>query len=241
MILYHYYYLFRLRIQQFLWNISRKFSVTNGVVLMYHHISDIYLENVLDSCQHTTKEFIDSINYFYKLGYKFVSIEDAYSRMCSRNSEKFVVITFDDVPLSAYKKAVPILKEMNLPFTFFITTKYLGSNGYLSTESLKELDKCPLSTIGSHTQTHPNLRKSNNSFQELTKSKNELETLLGHSIDYLAYPYGRHSSISNDVIRLAKKAGYKCAFSTVPSYLTDCSWNSLFFLPRIVLKNNRIF
>ena len=59
---------------------------------------------------------------------------------------------------------------------------------------------------------------------------------LGHNIDYLAYPYGRPSSVSYNVCRLAAKIGYVCAFGTIDTTINDISARKLFYLPRIVSK-----
>ena len=74
------------------------------------------------------------------------------------------------------------------------------------------------------------------SFEELKESKEILERLLGHPVDYLAYPFGRQSSISHKVMKQAEKAGYKCAFGTIDATINDLSSKSLYYLPRIVRK-----
>ena len=203
------------------------------MVLMYHQISDKQ-SNVLDSCQHTVEEFKSSIFSVIKEGYEIVSIDEALNIISKHDSRKFAVVTFDDVPISAYEIAFPLLKQYNIPFTFFITTDYIGKNGYLSESQILELDRCHLCTIGSHTISHPMLRNVNNSFEELVGSKSYLEKLLGHEVRYLAYPYGRPSSVSSKVIKSAKQAGYKCAFGTIDSLLSGCSARNIYYLPRIV-------
>jgi peptidoglycan/xylan/chitin deacetylase (PgdA/CDA1 family) len=63
-----------------------------------------------------------------------------------------------------------------------------------------------------------------NARHELTTSKASLESLLGHEISTLAYPYGRTNP---DIRRLAAEAGYTAAFSV------DQHAHSLFNLNRI--------
>ncbi|MBL3926344.1 hypothetical protein FH717_24020, partial [Bacteroides thetaiotaomicron] len=57
-----------------------------------------------------------------------------------KSEQKFAVVTFDDVPLDAYEKAVPVLLSMQIPFTFFITTGYIGTKGFMTKAQLKKLD-----------------------------------------------------------------------------------------------------
>ena len=228
-----YYYEAIYRCKKLYWDFSHRYSMIDGAALMYHHISDHHLEE-LDSCQHTVKQFINSITTFQQRGYRFVSVDEAMELIRNKSSQKFAILTFDDVPLSAYELAVPILQKLNLPFVFFITTDYIGKEGYLSQDQILQLDSMSLCTIGAHTVTHPMLRLSKNALKELTDSKNILENILGHSVDYMAYPYGRPSSVSRKIMKYAKIGGYKCAFGTIQSMLTDCSTKNIYYFPRLV-------
>ena len=232
----NYYYELLDRLNRWFWNLSSRRSKVNGLFLMYHHISDSIVGAIPD-CHHTIDEFLDSLRQLIDKGYTFVSIQQAMEIIENRNKEKFAVVTFDDVPRSAYENAVPILNSMNIPYVFFITTGFLNTAGFLSDSELKKLDMSPLCTIGSHTVTHPQLRLSKNSLWELSESKCYLEKLLGHSVDYFAYPYGRHSSVSQKVMREARDAGYKCALGTIFAVANDNSIKNVFYLPRVVVKS----
>ena len=230
-----YYYEFRYRILKWYWMCSSRRSKIKGVVLMYHHISEKHLDE-LDNCQHTLEQFRYSITSLLRLGYTFVSIETALRLIKERSSLKFAVVTFDDVPVNAYENAVPYLILMQIPFAFFITTGFLGKEGFLSENQLQNLDKLNLCTIGAHTVSHPVLRNVSNSFEELYESKQHLEKILGHPIDYFAYPYGRQSSVSHKVIKQVKHIGFKCAFGTIDAEINDISSKNIYYLPRIVRK-----
>ena len=229
------YYEFRYRLRKWYWSRNAHDSRINGVVLMYHHISDVRMDE-LDTCQHTLEQFKKSLECYINQSYIFVNIDTALKMIREKSEQKFAVVTFDDVPLDAYEKAVPVLLSMQIPFTFFITTGYIGTEGFMTAAQLKKLDNQELCTIGAHTKSHPMLRKVSNSFEELKESKEILERLLGHPVDYLAYPFGRQSSISHKVMKQAEKAGYKCAFGTIAATINDLSSKSLYYLPRIVRK-----
>lgn len=230
-----YYYEIRYRLLRWYWNIRSKNSIINGVVLMYHHVSDERVDT-LDSCQHTIEQFKHSLDLYLKQGYTFVNVQTALKLIEQRSSQKFAVVTFDDVPLDAYENAVPILKQMQIPFTFFITTSFLGTQGFMTEEQLKILDKIELCTIGAHTINHPMLRRVSNSIEELKGSKAYLEGLLGHPVKYFAYPYGRPSSVSLRIRQQAKSVGFECAFSTIDAHINDISSTAKYNLPRIVKK-----
>lgn len=230
-----YYFECQYRLLKWYWKHASKKSKINGVVLMYHHISDMHL-NEPDSCQHTLKQFRHSIESLQDLGYTFVSIETALNLIREKSSEKFAVVTFDDVPADAYHNAVPYLNQKHIPFAFFITTGFLGKEGFITEGELKTVSKNELCTIGAHTVSHPMLRRTSNCYEELYESKVYLEKMLNCSIDYFAYPYGRHSSVSKKIIKLSKQIGFKCAFGTVDSEINDVSAKSIHYLPRIVRK-----
>ena len=202
---------------------------------MFHHVTDDYI-NTHKSCVCTIEEFQKVLSSTVTEGRIFVSPQEMMSIIEEEKSIKFSVVTFDDVPADFYTNAYPILKERQIPFTLFITIDFCGKEGFLSIDQIKSLDKDELCTIGAHTLTHPLLRTSSSSCFELTQSKKKLENILGHSVDYMAYPYGRHSSVSERIKKEAAAAGYICAFGTIPSPITDLSSRSLFFLPRIVKK-----
>ena len=224
------------RITEIAWRNSLKRTKLNGVVLMYHHISDTTLEGVPYSCQHTTQQFIDSLDSVRKDGYTIVKLAELMNVIDSRSDRKVAVVTFDDIPESVYKVAYPILKENNIPFTVFITTDFIGQPGFVTEEQLLSMSNDKLCTVGAHTCSHPFLRKSRNCMDELLDSKEWLERKLGKDVRFLAYPFGKFSSVSRKVIKCAKAAGYACAFGTIDAPITDMTARHRYFLPRMVLK-----
>lgn len=84
---------------------------------------------------------------------------------------------------------------------------------YLTHDQLRALDDHPLTTIGAHTRSHPDLRFCNAAelHQELSESRQELEGWLDHKITALAYPFG---DTDWRVRRAAAAAGYTQAYVT---------------------------
>ena len=52
----------------------------------------------------------------------------------NKDTKKFALITFDDIPESVFTNAYPILKKYNIPFTIFVAIKYIGEKGFISKE-----------------------------------------------------------------------------------------------------------
>jgi len=71
--------------------------------------------------------------------------------------------------------------------------------------------------IGAHTVTHPILTRlaPEVAYEEMRRSKAELERLLGKTVDLFAYPNGvPDQDYSADHVRMAQECGYKAALST---------------------------
>lgn len=87
-----------------------------------------------------------------------------------------------------------------------------------------------------HTLNHPFLTqcKDEQLIDEVNKSKQQFEKLLGKPMDYLCYPYG---FFDERVIQIVKKAGYKMAFAIFDNVPL---WHiNLFALPRIPIPSHQ--
>jgi peptidoglycan/xylan/chitin deacetylase (PgdA/CDA1 family) len=90
------------------------------IVLMYHRIND---ENIDKSVYTVSCErFREQIRYL-KEAFTIVRFEDDWDKFDKPN----IVITFDDGYYDNYDKALKILKEEDVPATFFITTGNLDT------------------------------------------------------------------------------------------------------------------
>ena len=159
-------------------------------------------------------KFAAEMKWLHDNNYSTLTLDDLYDAV-SKNKpvpEKSVVLTFDDGYGDNYDNALPIIKQYKFKATVFMITKEIGDskNGYLTKAQLMEMDKNGM-RIECHTVSHPDLDTLSykRQYEELADSKTALETLLGRSIDFIAYPSGRYN---NDTITAAKKIGYKICF-----------------------------
>jgi peptidoglycan/xylan/chitin deacetylase (PgdA/CDA1 family) len=106
----------------------------------------------------------------------------------------------------------------------------------LTWDQLRELNKDPLVTIGSHTVNHLPLASLSyeDSKYEITQSKTILESQLLSEIKHFCYPIG---SYSNKEIRLVSESGYKTATTIKMSNLFEGNFNYPFSLPRIMINS----
>jgi hypothetical protein len=125
---------------------------------------------------------------------------------------------------------MPILKERNIPATFYLITNSVDT-------ATKRLLLNVASTefeFGSHTASHPDLVKIGNAEadKELVNSKLFLQNYFGANAGLtMSYPWG----IYNSSIKQLAKSYYLAARST------DVGFNSFYFLDRYALKMQGFF
>jgi peptidoglycan/xylan/chitin deacetylase (PgdA/CDA1 family) len=122
-----------------------------------------------------------------------------------------VVITFDDGLVSQYEHAFPLLRQFGYVATFFVYTNPLGRNAkWLTWEQLAEMSRAGM-TIGSHTRYHPWITKMTDAGElqrEIAGSREQLQTKLGITVEFFAYPFGVHTPAVAAVVR---ESGYRAA------------------------------
>jgi peptidoglycan/xylan/chitin deacetylase (PgdA/CDA1 family) len=117
--------------------------------------------------------------------------------------------------------------------TGFEETKEFDARQALSINELRELNN--KADFQSHTVFHPVLThcSSERAEAEIAQSRINLKTMLGNEVYALAYPNGTYSERE---IRLAEKAGYKCALTLDRGFNT--ARTPLFRLRRICVPDN---
>lgn len=120
-----------------------------------------------------------------------------------------VAITFDDGFVNFASDAWPLLREHGLPATLFVATRRVGaSNAWEGRDepgipTLPLLDWSALARLaaegldlGSHSRTHPRLRRANGQEleDELRGSAEDLARELGRRPSSFCYPYGDHDA-----------------------------------------------
>lgn len=209
------------KILQMSFEFLSKYSCIKGKVLMLHNIGG------------NGSEFDLSIEQFSLLleklrGKNLIRLENW------EREENFFAITIDDVPMSFYNNAFPLLKAYGYPFTIFVSVSLIDKPGYITTAQLKEISEYPLCTVGSHGVNHTFFAELNTqeAIDDLKKSKDELEFLVKKNVALYAFPYGSYYACGfrnkNIVSRL-----YKYGFGTVECPITVPLLFKRYFLPRI--------
>ena len=202
-----------------------KLHMSRLLILMYHQVDTPATEWEQRFCT-PPMEFRRQMVWLKKAGYQMVDMDAVLAHVSGEHplTEKAVHITFDDGFIGVLEHAWPVLQEFKIPATLYAlpgrfgqTNDWMWQRGFpkralLSSAQIRMLAEEGM-TIGSHTCTHPRLTEIPNrqAEEEINKSKDEMEDLLGQSIEHFAYPYG----LLNTLIRnLEEQAGYQSACST---------------------------
>lgn len=162
------------------------------------------------------------------LGYKTITFMDLLSYLDSgkRLPEKPVILTSDDGYQSIYTNAFPILQKYGYKMTVFIITGLMGSSDAdrhlnIFDSSKKEIPKrtmliwpeiYAMSKYGiefmSHTVSHRPLiiLSKEEALFEMTQSRIDIESHLKKPVPFIAWPYGRYSTMD---LNLLSQAGYR--------------------------------
>jgi peptidoglycan/xylan/chitin deacetylase (PgdA/CDA1 family) len=131
------------------------------------------------------------------------------------------VLTFDDGYASLITQALPILQRQQVSgITFLVAGKLGGHNDWdtvkgdvpqsLMNETEVRTWLAAGHQIGSHSLTHPNLRKIAPAIarEEITASRKKLEDTFGMPVTHFCYPYGSYDESIQDCVAAA---GYQTA------------------------------
>jgi len=147
-------------------------------------------------------------------------------------SRYMIVITFDDGNRSDIEIAAPLLLKYKLNARFFVLTGRLENPDYLDKTNICDLKNMGFG-IGSHGINHVNWAQQDipSLRQELTRSREVLEGILGQPVTEAAIPFG---SYRRRVLKELWAHGYRIAWSS------DGETTSLqkFLRPRLSIRND---
>jgi peptidoglycan/xylan/chitin deacetylase (PgdA/CDA1 family) len=202
----------------------------------------------------TPEKFRRQMQNLSDASFHVLKLQDLVSRI-RENRElpaKSVAITFDDGFRSVYDVALPVLKDHGYPATIFLVTSFCGKNNRWNgqPDSIPSFDLLTWNQIskmkdqqiefGVHTATHPDLTKLADSqvSEEILGPRQVVQEQTGQQEIAFAYPYGKKSSVTSDLVR----SNFYAACSTEMDFAS--SHSDVHFLPRIDMyyfSNNDLF
>ena len=216
-------------------------------ILMYHSISDEKEKSHPYYHVNTSSSVFDAqMHYLYENNYSVINLQDLEKSFDTRDSSKYVVITFDDGFHDFYTNALPILKKYNFTATVFLPSAFISAHhkklkgkGHLNWQEVRELSDAGIS-IGSHTANHPQLSELSDTEveYEIQHSKEIIENNLGSAIDTFSYPYkfpDENKKFKIILRDLLNKHGYKYGVNTRIG--TTSKKDDIYFMKRLPVNS----
>jgi peptidoglycan/xylan/chitin deacetylase (PgdA/CDA1 family) len=178
------------------------------VFLMYHELElpgrrlcqsePGYVRYILNQ-----EAFCTQMEWLKNSGFRGLSVSEAL-RYPQKPS---IAITFDDGCETDLIAAAPVLREYGFRATFYLTSGFLGTPGYLSADQVRALQAFGFE-IGCHSMTHPYLSDlpDDQLKREIVDAKLQIEQIVGHAIEHFSCPGGRYD---RRTLEMARRAGFR--------------------------------
>jgi peptidoglycan/xylan/chitin deacetylase (PgdA/CDA1 family) len=165
---------------------------------------------------------------------------------------RYFHLSFDDGFRNLYHNAAPVLADLKIPAIVFVPTAYVGGGWetarrysletvgcagvveLLRWEDLGEMRSSGIAT-GSHTRTHARLTSLATDAardEEIAGSKRDVESRLGASCDYIAWPFGTRGDVDARALAAMRRAGYRACFGAFRGSAFPGQRVDLFSIPR---------
>ena len=184
----------------------------SAIVLMYHRFED----QRFPSTSISSKNFQNQIKYLKENKFNILPISDLILFFNENYDipEKSVFITIDDGYKSFYEHAFPILKKNKIPFSLFLSTKFVSNekkSDFMSWEMIRELSNHN-GEILNHTHSHPKLLELqiDEVKEEFDLAEKKIISKIGRLQKVVSYPYGESDP---QIQKLVKEMGYDIGFS----------------------------
>ena len=182
-------------------------TALNLLFITYHRTTSVPETDDVHTV--TNKQFARHIELILQAG---VSVADAHVLEVQQpRAGHQIAITFDDGFKSDIANA-ELLASYGLTAMFFISTANIGQEGYMDEGDIRRLDGMGM-LIGSHSHQHKRLNKrpEAEARTQLELSKQRLESILRHPVEYLAFPGGGYNA---SVIAMATAVGFRYMLTT---------------------------
>ena len=228
----------------------RNFFVPTGYIVLYHRVADV--KNDPHQLCVSPANFREQIK-FLKENFRIVPLVQLVREIRAKKlKNNTMAVTFDDGYADNLHNVLPVLKELNVPATIFLTAGYIGQNKAfywdqntspedqgrpMTLDEVKSLSKALLIEIGGHTISHPKLAKIGpiEQFKEIAQGKQIIEEITGFPLLSFAYPFGGKDSFNKTTIELVKKAGFHYGCANIHERVTNNS--DIYALPRFIARN----
>jgi peptidoglycan/xylan/chitin deacetylase (PgdA/CDA1 family) len=184
----------------------------------------------------SARQFERQLDAIGRAGFETISLGQLFDGLDEKAPlpRKPIALTFDDAYRNIYEVAWPLMRERTMTGTLFVVADHVGGTNewdqmkggprleLMGAAELKEMAASRWE-IGSHGCRHLELAKvdENKQRDEIFRSKIELESLLGVSPEFYAYPFGSYTEPVKGMLREAGYRGGVSMFSQADSVTAD--------------------
>lgn len=193
-------------------------------ILMYHRVDSLPEYDQLTVSPAIFRQQMEILAKRYRVIPLSQALTELASGKITRNT---VVITFDDGYHDNVVHALPVLKELSLPATVFITTGFAArkmqhpryanppKNLHMDWQEIEQWQAHEGNEVGAHSCTHPYLSRlpDEPSFQEISECLNDFARAGMSHNGIFCYPSG---DVTDREARYVQKAGYIAAVTVSP-------------------------
>ncbi len=185
-------------------------------ILTWHRVA-VFAQEYTKSIPDETVEpsvFAEEIDALANHGYHPISQLQLFNALFHGAAlpSRPVLLTVDDGYVDDVKTILPILQAHHFVATFYIITHRFHEPGFLNTTEVRRLDAAGMD-IGAHTRNHVPLAtvSASEMTEQISGSRRDLEHVVGHPVQWFAYPFG---SFNDAVIAAVRRAGFVLAVTT---------------------------
>ena len=162
-----------------------------------------------------------------------ISLADAQYRVRrGHNHRPCVAVTFDDGYADNCRRAIPWLIEQQIPCTYFVTLHNVFEGEPFAhdlelgrscrpndIEQIRTMARAGVE-IGAHCRNHLDLAAVGRQQlrREVVAAKAELQSALGRTVRYFAFPFGQYANLNPEAFEMARQAGYDAVCSAYGGY-----------------------
>ncbi len=196
-------------------------------ILSFHRVSNLWPEHWMT----VSPEKFERLMRAVQRRYRIVSLEQVDRLLAAgADVEPTAAVSFDDAYGCNHTYAIPVLRKLGIPATFFVSSAFVDSRtpfphdvrrGFhdlpsFTSAQLRDMASDPLFEIGSHSVSHIDFSARPPAAtieRELADSRRALEAITGKPVRRFAVPFGSRAHHTPEVIAAAHALGYQRLYS----------------------------
>jgi peptidoglycan/xylan/chitin deacetylase (PgdA/CDA1 family) len=196
-------------------------------ILSFHRVATLRPEHWMTVSPQVFERLMRALQRRYRI----VSLAEVDRLLASgADVEPTTAISFDDAYGCNHTHAVPVLRELGIPATFFVSSAFVDSDtpfphdvrrGFhdlpsFTSAQLRDMAGDALFEIGSHSVSHIDFSARPPAAtieRELAESRRALEAITGRPVRRFAVPFGQRPHCTAEVVAASREAGYERVYS----------------------------